>query len=247
MNIYKKLLEIKKKVPYIKKDREKGNGLLYSYATPEIVLGSINPLLNEAGIFLKTEVINCSTTRIFAKKKAIDVYINKQAESVVIDVHETLFDLDLRFTWIDTEDGERDECLFSASGVNGDEKGLGSALTYAERYFILKTFNIPTGNDDPDAFQTKHLSIEEKKAIAEEQRIASENHQQALKATAEKRSQEVKLAIGKLANCESVEELKLLKSISDLWVLETPDFKRAATKRFEEITIGNAKAKLKTA
>lgn len=34
-------------------------------------------------------------------------------------------------------------------------EGIGKALTYAEKYFLLKQFNIPTDNDDPDSFQQR--------------------------------------------------------------------------------------------
>ena len=61
--------------------------------------------------------------------------------------------------------GEKDENIFFSSGLNGDEKGVGSALTYAERYFFLKYFNVPTDDDDPDSFQEKHLTEEQKKEI----------------------------------------------------------------------------------
>jgi len=56
----------------------------------------------------------------------------------------------MKFTWIDCETGETDENLFGANGQNDWEKGLGSALTYAERYFLLKYFHIPTDKDDID-------------------------------------------------------------------------------------------------
>ena len=56
----------------------------------------------------------------------------------------------MRFTWIDSETGETDINLFGANGQNDWEKGLGSALTYAERYFILKYFHISTDEDDID-------------------------------------------------------------------------------------------------
>ena len=56
----------------------------------------------------------------------------------------------MRFTWIDCETGEKDENLFGANGQNEWEKGLGSALTYAERYFLLKYFHIATDEDDID-------------------------------------------------------------------------------------------------
>lgn len=232
MSIYKKLLEIKKQVPYIKKDKAKGNGLQYSYASPDAVLGTLNPLLNEAGIFLKTEIIKSTSTRIFEKQKGIDVYINKVPQGVIIDVHETLFDVDFRFTWIDTETDEREVCLFSASGVNGDEKGLGSAMTYAERYFLLKTFNIPTGDDDPDAFQTKHLTADEKKAIEAEQKQKAE---EVAKIEAEKKQTALNIFIKKIGSCKTVPDLQAAKKTIPAWVLSEPEFKKAANEAFTKI------------
>ena len=40
--------------------------------------------------------------------------------------------------------------MYKRQGMNGFEKGLGSALTYAERYFLLKYFHIATDEDDID-------------------------------------------------------------------------------------------------
>lgn len=56
----------------------------------------------------------------------------------------------MKFTWIDSDTGEKDENIFGANGQNDWEKGLGSALTYAERYFFLKFFHIATDEDDID-------------------------------------------------------------------------------------------------
>ena len=201
-NIFSKLLEVKKRVPYLEKDKKKGNGLQYSYATPSQVLGVINPILNELGLFLKTEVLNVTYERVFQKKKGIDVWINKQNQPQIIDVYETMFNLSLKFTWIDTTTGEKDESLFFSSGVNGDEKGLGSALTYAERYFILKTFNIPTDDDDPDSFQEKTLTKEEKEKLKEEKE--KQQQQEAIK----KEKQQLQKAITEMGNTKSLDELK---------------------------------------
>ena len=66
------------------------------------------------------------------------------------DKSEILSKVMMRFTWIDCETGEKDENLFGANGQNDWEKGLGSALTYAERYFIMKYFHIATDEDDVD-------------------------------------------------------------------------------------------------
>ncbi|MNP04955.1 ERF superfamily protein [compost metagenome] len=49
------------------------------------------------------------------------------------------------------------ECPWYSQGVDiAGEKGVGKALTYGEKYFILKFFNIPTDKDDPDTFQKKY-------------------------------------------------------------------------------------------
>lgn len=117
-------------------------GFNFKYANPSLVLGTLNPLLNEEGVFLKSEIVSVRSERVEVKTKS--------GEKT-----ETLYHLDMLFTWVDVEDGEEDSCRWSASGMNGDEQGLGSALTYAERYFMLKFFNIPTDEDDPDALTVK--------------------------------------------------------------------------------------------
>lgn len=152
--LYQKLLNVKKQVTYLKKDTQ---GFNFEYASPELVLGTLNPLLNEAGLFLKTEVISVEHERVFSKHKVQDIWVNKQKIEKEVEVHETLFHLTMKYTWIDTETGYEDSAQFTASGINNDEQGQGSAQTYGERYFLLKTFNIPTGKDDPDALGTKRL------------------------------------------------------------------------------------------
>ena len=59
--------------------------------------------------------------------------------------------LDVTFTWVDVESNETLEQSWRGTGQNGFDKSFGSALTYAERYFLLKTFHIATDRDDVDA------------------------------------------------------------------------------------------------
>ena len=139
MNIYQKLLQAKKKVPYLQKNKK---NFQYTYVSPSNVFATINPILNDLGLILITSVVNSKSQRIEIETKN---GIKK----------EWLYDLDILFSWVDTETGEKLDIPFKASGCNGEEKGLGSALTYAERYFVLKQFNIPTDDDDPDAFDKK--------------------------------------------------------------------------------------------
>jgi len=134
MSIYKKLLEIQRHVNGLKKD-SKSFG--YEFVSGTKVLSEIKPMMNAQGILLKQEVLSCENQRID--------YATKNGSK-----SEMFSSVAMRFTWIDTETGEKDENLFHANGQNDWEKGLGSALTYAERYFLLKFFHIATDEDDID-------------------------------------------------------------------------------------------------
>lgn len=134
MNLFQKLLEIQKTVVGLGKD-SKSFG--YQYVSGSKVLEHIKPMMNDLGIILKQEVLDIENTR--------QDYTTKNGLK-----SEILTKASMRFTWIDCETGERDENYFAANGQNDWEKGLGSALTYAERYFLLKYFHISTDEDDID-------------------------------------------------------------------------------------------------
>lgn len=134
MNLFQKLLEIQKTVVGLGKD-SKSFG--YQYVSGSKVLEHIKPLMNEYGIILKQEVLDIDNTR--------QDYTTKSGSK-----SEILTKAIMRFTWIDCSTGEKDENMFAANGQNDWEKGLGSALTYAERYFLLKYFHISTDEDDID-------------------------------------------------------------------------------------------------
>jgi len=134
MEIYKKLLKVQQAVKGLSKDKQSHN---YGYVTGNKLLSFIKPLMDENGLILKQEVLSIDNQRQDYKTK----YGEKS---------EILTKVMMRFTWIDTETGEKDENLFGANGQNDWEKGLGSALTYGERYFLLKYFHIATDEDDID-------------------------------------------------------------------------------------------------
>lgn len=50
--------------------------------------------------------------------------------------------------------------------MNNWDKSLGSAITYAERYFLLKQFHIATDKDDVDAPKTPEEEVNVQNAIA---------------------------------------------------------------------------------
>lgn len=140
MSIYKKLILIQKQVKGLSKDKKSYS---FSYVTGNKLLSFIKPLMDEQGLILKQEVLSIDNERM-------DYQVWNKFEKVFKPKSEILSKVMMRFTWIDSETGETDVNLFGANGQNDWEKGLGSALTYAERYFILKYFHIATDEDDID-------------------------------------------------------------------------------------------------
>ena len=134
MALYQKLLAVQKGIAGLSKD---GKAYGYEYVTGGKLLKEIRPIMDREGLLLKQEVLSVENTRQDYKTKSGD-------KSEILSL------VNMRFTWIDTETGEKDENLFSANGQNDWDKGIGSALTYAERYFLLKFFHIATDEDDID-------------------------------------------------------------------------------------------------
>jgi hypothetical protein len=147
-NIYQKLLKIQTKINGLGKDKKAAT---YSYVTGDKVLGEIKPIMNELGILLKQEILSIENLR--------QDYIVGAASNSPRNKSEILSKVMMRFTWIDAETGEKDENLFGANGQNDWDKGVGSALTYAERYFLLKYFHIATDEDDIDNPDRKQADI----------------------------------------------------------------------------------------
>jgi hypothetical protein len=133
-SLSQKLLEIQKKVVGLGKDSQSHG---YKYVSGDKALSYIKPLMNDLGLLLVPEVTEWTNDRID--------YKTRNGEK-----SEILSKLSMTMTWVDTESGEERKCFWGANGQNDFEKGFGSALTYAERYFLLKFFHIATDEDDID-------------------------------------------------------------------------------------------------
>lgn len=135
MNLYEKLLEMQKQVDKVIKDA-KNLSDKYDFASDENVLERFRPMMDEHGLLLiqrveKAELHEGST------KTGTTRYMTEMYYSMV---------------WHDVESGEELSVPWYAQGVDlAGEKGVGKADTYAEKYFLLKFFHVPTKKDDPDS------------------------------------------------------------------------------------------------
>lgn len=137
MNIYQKLIEVRKAVPYLKKDEK---GYEFMFVSSSQVLGTLKAKMDSLGLLLIPKMINNKVSDHQTKKGG----------------HNYFTEIAMTYTWINADNPEESiECPWYGQGLDAGEKGVGKAYTYAEKYFLLKFFNIPTDKDDPDVFRNK--------------------------------------------------------------------------------------------
>jgi len=155
LNLYQKLAKIQEEVKGLGKDKDGQN---YKYVTGSKVLDHVKPLMIKHGLLLKQEVTSIENVR-----QDYSTSLNQNQETKVWGGKpktEILSKVMMKFTWIDCDTGDKDENTFGANGQNDWDKGVGSALTYAERYFLLKYFHINTDEDDIDNPERKAEELE---------------------------------------------------------------------------------------
>ncbi|MCP4355293.1 MAG: hypothetical protein GY793_06600 [Proteobacteria bacterium] len=142
MNLKKKLIEIRKAIGILQKD-QKGNGFT-SINAPLMILKARNKM-DELGVLLFSKVIKHSLTRENAPIKS-----NKDQMDFVVSI-------DLMMIFADSDSHETIEIPWFAYGSHMKDPAMagGGALTYYEKYFLMKQFNIPTPKDDPDILKSE--------------------------------------------------------------------------------------------
>lgn len=139
--VARKLLEIQKSVRALSKDAKAYN---YDYVSGDKLLALVRPKMDELSLMLLPEVLDVTTETVTYRSW------DKQARAAV-DKTEVLYTLKMRMTWLDAETGGTLQQEWAAAGLNAFDKGFGSALTYGERYYLLKLFHLQTDKDDVDA------------------------------------------------------------------------------------------------
>lgn len=107
----------------------------YDYATEADIVEVVRKEMSDRNVILVPQV---------DELKAVELPPNKKGEP-----RDPLCILHMTFTFMDGDSDERIEKRWVGVGQDGGDKGAYKAMTGAEKYFLLKTFLIPTG-DDPE-------------------------------------------------------------------------------------------------
>lgn len=150
LNIFKRLSLATEKIDRVAKNLKVGVGNSQYKAVGEAdVLAAVKPIENEFGIYsypIKRELV--STNEFTTTSE----YNGTSKEKLTIFMRiKTIY----RFVNIDNPNEFVDVETFG-DGVDAQDKAPGKAMTYADKYALLKAYKIETG-DDPDQNQSKDM------------------------------------------------------------------------------------------
>lgn len=131
-SLVQKLAEVMLEVRYIEKsgynDFQK-----YTYVTEADVVERIRLELAKRHVILMPNLLGYKTRELTTKKQGIV----------------TIFTVDMEYTFMDGETGEKLSFNFTGEGQDNAEKAVYKAYTGAQKYALLKFFMLPTG-DEPE-------------------------------------------------------------------------------------------------
>ena len=140
MNIYQKLVEVRKSIHGFNKDTK---GFGFDYVSGSQILRAIKGKMDELGVLLIPRVDY--DTLHWEKHE----YTTKKGEKKL----DFIITMKMKYTWVNAEDPEdKIEIDWVCIGQQTDDiaKAVGTAMTYNERYFLLKFLGLPTDEDDAD-------------------------------------------------------------------------------------------------
>jgi len=138
LNIYQKIADVKANIDGFTKDTK---GYNFTYVSGSQILHRIRNKMIEHRLLLIPSTSN--------EKWTTHTYKNKKGHEVI----DFIVEMDLNYKWVNADKPEEQlDISYHAFGQQSDiSQAHGTALTYSERYFLMKFFNIPTDEDDADA------------------------------------------------------------------------------------------------
>ena len=140
MNIQQKIVEIKKSIHGFNRDTK---GFGFEYVSGSQILRAIKGKMDELGVLLIPRVDY--DTLHWEKHE----YTTKKGEQKL----DFIITMKMKYTWVNAEDPQdKIEIDWVCIGQQTDDiaKAVGTAMTYNERYFLLKFLGLPTDEDDAD-------------------------------------------------------------------------------------------------
>jgi hypothetical protein len=174
----RKLCEVAKTLTWMKKrGRVKGETFGYNYATEADLVLAIRMELFNRNIFLYPLTISTGRSTVQGKRSTAK-------DGSVVDSFKQLTDTVMQWTWVDGDTGEERVCGMPGCGEDSGDKGTSKSITMSEKYFLLKSFLIPTFDDEAQ------MAPDEKKALQNRVKVEKEAELKSRKGAREAQSED---------------------------------------------------------
>lgn len=155
LNLYQRLAKVRDIADVVQKNK---SGYGYRYVSEDEILAKVKAGMSRYRVSIYPKIMTdefLNEPRNYEKSKydkaSGQMITTKEVEWVVNGV--------VVYTILnDDKPEERFEVAWPICGTQSDmSQAFGSAMTYANRYFYLKFFNIATSEDDPDEWKRKKM------------------------------------------------------------------------------------------
>lgn len=154
MNIYEKMSAITDEIMAVAKNLNVGTGNSKYKATGEAdVLAAVKPIEFKYGVYsypfsrkiIESSITETKTKTDWGEKEGIKVFMR----------------LETQYTFVDVDNPEQYITITTyGDGIDTQDKACGKAMTYSDKYALLKAYKIITG-EDPDQYESKKKELQE--------------------------------------------------------------------------------------
>lgn len=225
LNIYQKLAGVRKLARVVQKNKD---GYGYRYADEEAVLQTVT---NGMDKYRVTLIPNLDYDSITIEPVKVTTKKGETTEFVVKGK--------MNFTWInDDNPSEKVDVTWLLIGQQGDSaQAFGAGLTYCNRYFLMKYFQMATTEADPDFFRSKQKEMETNAIVVElkpfrEQIIALSNQLIKLEIPKDEIYNTIKKYNNDKANPQTIVEVSVAEDI----IADLNDLKSKAETKMKQVS-----------
>lgn len=145
MNIYQKMANVTAELQTVAKnlDVDTGKGKSYKAVSERDIIDAVKPLEVKHGIY------SYPCSREILESQTLESETQYGVKTTFFSRIKTTY----RFVNVDDPQDYIDTVTF-AEGIDSQDKGSGKAMTYADKYALMKAYKISTG-DDPDQDPSK--------------------------------------------------------------------------------------------
>jgi hypothetical protein len=176
MNIYQKMAKITAELKTVAKNLEVQQTRTSSYkaVSERDILDAVKPLEEKHGVYSYPASRRVLESNILESENVYKDTVTKK--TTFMTRIETVY----RFVNID-EPSEYIETTVFSEGIDSQDKGSGKAMTYADKYALMKAYKISTG-DDPDQYASEPVDYKKDNSLSPNQlKLISEYPQDTLR------------------------------------------------------------------